>query len=488
VSVAIDHGGILQLVSPNENLVPHVLSVQNGGRATFDLGGGNYYTQATLDPSIIFNITGANSKWELVNGTGLIMGGVRVSVTSGGLLSVAGDVTVQNGSLTIDSGGTVTANALIVTNGGSLEFNNGTLGITGAAGLSLGPTTSYFGTNFSLGPNHTLNITNTTTIPVGSSLAVAGGTFNTGGLVVNGAFNFSSGTLGITGPAGLTVGVGGLFGSTLVLSSSQSLHVTNTITVNSGAYLGAAAGLSAGHLVNNGDLVVVNSAVDGPVVNNHAVTVVGNVNFNGLVSGPGGFFGPGTAHFNGGLAPGASPANVSFEGSLALADTNTLFIEIGGTTPGSQFDRLTIAGSAVLDGNLNLSLINGFTPIGGQQFTILTAGSIVNNGFVLTGSAASSFNLLVNSTSVILQAIGLPGDYNSNGVVDAADYVVWRKGLGTTYTQNDYDVWRAHFGQTAPGGGSGAGAIANAAVPEPATVLLLMFAAANWFLRRGRNA
>jgi hypothetical protein len=47
---------------------------------------------------------------------------------------------------------------------------------------------------------------------------------------------------------------------------------------------------------------------------------------------------------------------------------------------------------------------SGFTPAGGQQFTILTASSIVNNGFVLTGSAASSFNLLVNRTSPILQA------------------------------------------------------------------------------------
>jgi hypothetical protein len=64
-----------------------------------------------------------------------------------------------------------------------------------------------------------------------------------------------------------------------------------------------------------------------------------------------------------------------------------------------------------------------------------------------------------------------PGDYNQNGIVDAADYVVWRKGLGTTYTQTDYDVWRAHFGQTA---GSGLGASVNAAVPEPATVALLI--------------
>ena len=41
----------------------------------------------------------------------------------------------------------------------------------------------------------------------------------------------------------------------------------------------------------------------------------------------------------------------------------------------------------------------------------------------------------------------IPGDFNGNGVVDAADYVAWRKGLGTLYTQNDYNVWRAHFGQ-----------------------------------------
>ena len=55
----------------------------------------------------------------------------------------------------------------------------------------------------------------------------------------------------------------------------------------------------------------------------------------------------------------------------------------------------------------------------------------------------------------------LVGDYNSDGVVDAADYVVWRKHLGTTFqlpnegtnaspgevTTADYDVWRAHFRQ-----------------------------------------
>ena len=139
------------------------------------------------------------------------------------------------------------------------------------------------------------------------------------------------------------------------VNAGQNLNVTNTVTVNSGAYLTVAGGFSSGNLVNNGDLVLINTAIDGPVINNNKTTVVGTVNFNGPVSGPGGFFGPGTAQFNGGMAPGASPANVSFEGSLALADTNTLFVEIGGNTPGSQYDRLTITGSASIDGMLNIS-------------------------------------------------------------------------------------------------------------------------------------
>jgi hypothetical protein len=73
----------------------------------------------------------------------------------------------------------------------------------------------------------------------------------------------------------------------------------------------------------------------------------------------------------------------------------------------------------------------------------------------------------------IAESTGLVGDYNGNGIVDAADYIVWRKNQGTTHMlPNDsiggtigaaqYDQWRAHFGQTA---GSVADAIANAAVP-----------------------
>jgi glycoprotein endo-alpha-1,2-mannosidase len=91
----------------------------------------------------------------------------------------------------------------------------------------------------------------------------------------------------------------------------------------------------------------------------------------------------------------------------------------------------------------------------------------------------------------------LAGDYNRNGVVDAADYVLYRKTLGQTGTtlaadgnnngqidSGDYVVWRTHFGQTF---GSGSGADADAAIPEPATATMLVLAASCWCLRRGRG-
>ena len=89
--------------------------------------------------------------------------------------------------------------------------------------------------------------------------------------------------------------------------------------------------------------------------------------------------------------------------------------------------------------------------------------------------------------------VAVAGDYNLNGVVDAADYVVWRK---TDGTQAGY---KAVAHQLRPGRSSPAAARSNGystmpaepvslAVPEPTALVLLMFAAAGWCLRRRRAA
>jgi len=67
------------------------------------------------------------------------------------------------------------------------------------------------------------------------------------------------------------------------------------------------------------------------------------------------------------------------------------------------------------------------------------------------------------------------GDFNQDGIVDAADYTAWRDGLGSKYTQADYNVWRAHFGQTV-GSGARIGLSSKVAVPEPATLVLMLLA------------
>jgi hypothetical protein len=73
---------------------------------------------------------------------------------------------------------------------------------------------------------------------------------------------------------------------------------------------------------------------------------------------------------------------------------------------------------------------------------------------------------------------GVLGDYNDNGIVDAADYVLWRNGgplqnesdMPGTVNQADYDFWRARFGAT-----SGAAAALNAAnVPEPSSAAVML--------------
>lgn len=83
---------------------------------------------------------------------------------------------------------------------------------------------------------------------------------------------------------------------------------------------------------------------------------------------------------------------------------------------------------------------------------------------------------------LILLAEGLTGDFNEDGVVDAADYTVWRDTLGSTtdlradangdqvVDSADYALWRSNFGQMA---GAATGSLR---VPEASSCLLLLLA------------
>jgi hypothetical protein len=98
----------------------------------------------------------------------------------------------------------------------------------------------------------------------------------------------------------------------------------------------------------------------------------------------------------------------------------------------------------------------------------------------------------------LTQQTMLPGDYNGDGVVNAADYTVWRDTLGAsassglaadgngdgTVDQADYDVWRLHLGQSAQitfntaAGAASLSHVGVTGVPEPSTLWLFLIGCA----------
>jgi PEP-CTERM motif len=150
-----------------------------------------------------------------------------------------------------------------------------------------------------------------------------------------------------------------------------------------------------------------------------------------------------------------------------LDSGSVLDIELGG----GQADSIIVGGLLnIVGGTVNLTNLGGMT-IG--SYVLLDydtlAGSVANLG-TPDGPGTFKYSLVDTGSSIDLQ-VSLFGDFNLDGLVDAADYLVWRKGFGTTYTEADYDLWRAHFGENASTGAT----LGGAAVPEPGAAALLLF-------------
>jgi hypothetical protein len=115
-------------------------------------------------------------------------------------------------------------------------------------------------------------------------------------------------------------------------------------------------------------------------------------------------------------------------------------------------------------------------------------------------SGEAPLNVYIDNIRIGTTPAANTGDYNGNGIVDAADYTIWRDTLGSTtdlrangdnagasagkIDQADYTLWKSKFGTT-----SGSGALSLGAVPEPSSAALLWIAAiCCWGARRGRAA
>ena len=121
----------------------------------------------------------------------------------------------------------------------------------------------------------------------------------------------------------------------------------------------------------------------------------------------------------------------------------------------------------------------------GNQATVGTYPIVVQFAGDGPLGISTNFNLMISSA-------GVPGDYNGNGGVDAADYVLWRNGgplqneVDTPGTVNaaDYTAWRARFGSTSR---AGSGSLSIDPIPEPSTVVLTALALLAFYIFPSRR-
>jgi hypothetical protein len=205
-------------------------------------------------------------------------------------------------------------------------------------------------------------------------------------------------------------------------------------------------------------------------------------------------------------------------GSLTNGLPNLPVVPPGNNVMGPEFNSLTNAmdmpwatGDAFNDMAWNTAarLASGTFMPGLVPGFSMGGGGFANTGNVFTSVGSDTMHGTIAEATITriirsnLSMAILP-DYNDNGVVDAADYVLWRDTSGQQGTglaadgnndgmvnQADYDLWRAHFGAAAaaPATAAAAGAQAHA-VPEPNTVFLItMGGGLLWGLRwRIRNS
>src|SRR5690606_11856746 len=117
-----------------------------------------------------------------------------------------------------------------------------------------------------------------------------------------------------------------------------------------------------------------------------------------------------------------------------------------------------------------------FSPLPGDIFGIVTATEGITGQFSTVElpllAMGRQWQVEYLTQEVLLSVVASP-DFNRDGVVNAADYVVWRRDGGTL---QELQLWRQNFGSVLGNGGS-AQTLDLRAVPEPSSALLLCCAA-----------
>jgi hypothetical protein len=425
-----------------------------------------------------------------------VQAGVKgnVSAEAGGQLMLRGTL---EGSLLGAPGGKVTLTGATivlggVTTGSTLEVGGQTLALSNPSQSNVLATTIAGGVitspvSYIIGS--TLSGHGAVLAKLDSNPSITPATITAlGGPLTLGTFAASDSLSGYLGS--LSAGV-----QQLTLFSSGFTSLGNAATVNGGA-INSINGVQ----VSAGKSLTGFGAVNGPLKNLGVVTGSSGANvlrLTGPVTGGGSFLG--NVRFEHTYSPGASPASVSFTGDPVFAASSQLEIEIGGLAPGTQHDRLAVTGELTLDGTLRAALIDGFAPAVGDEFDILDWTTLTGEFAALELPALAGLRWDVSqlyTTGVLAVAPLFEADFDADGRVDEADLALWQAGFGDSSADRGDDdatgdglVDGADFLMWQQQNGLGVAATpAVAAVPEPATGLLLAWLVAGGAIGLRRRA
>ena len=465
-----------------------------------------------------------NGETSQINVANLLTIGTRSATgtytQNDGTSSIGGNTTVgnrnaDNSSLTV-LGGTFETGGSVTVGAGVAATNSGEF-VSGASVTFGGDALVTLGSNLTVGiddsQDSSVTISGTAQVSTPVSTGAAGNVFLGRGRAQNVTFTMTGGTLSVgnrflmgtadTATAGASNIVGNQSNGTITTMTDFTLADTNgdsTYNLSGGGEIHAGAYLIVGRQRKLG----VMNQTSGVVTSGQGVHVGDAFNVDTAV------YGSGVYNISGGsLTANADPlVNVNAL-SIAPAGTGTfrvigddatidvngdMQVNAGGGSQGTLAYRLEVgdllsmidvSGTATFNAGAILAFDTSLATPTQTSYNLLTALDIVDNGIAFNGPAGWSFDIVSGGNGEILRAVqsgpaGVAGDYNNNGVVDAADYVLWRNGGPLqnevhnpgTVSQEDYTEWRARFGNTS---GSGTG-ISGTQVPEPASAALVLVA------------
>jgi len=361
-------------------------------------------------------------------------------VLAGGTLQFAASnssTTRQEGIISNPTGFSATINSTIIGSGGM------TFASSASNGIFLGSTANSWTGQTTIDGILNLNVSNV--LPDGSAVVIAqGGTLNEN-VVANQTETIAS--LAGTG----TVNLGASGGATLITGGDNtSTTYSGVITGASGKFTKQGTGIqtlsgastytglttvNAGALIVSGSLsgTAGISVADGATFGGTGTITVasgGQVSISGGTTG--GTLAPGNLGVGNTSQPGiltiTDPGTPALGGTLSLAATSHLSLQLGGTTAGTQYDQIVVNGTVSLAGDATISLFNDYTPtIGDKLYLIINDGSdaiagtfssingqsatdgstiaIGGSFFTITYAADSSTNSFAGGNDVALLAV-----------------------------------------------------------------------------------